>query len=185
MRDNTRRTIWILRLALKRGGWKRAEYIRKHNIFHNMGSNCYYHPIRLPAEPHLVSFGNNVFIGTDVKLITHDMSNCVFNNSGEIKKRLIPFVDRIIIGNNVFIGAGAVILPGVEIEDNCVVAAGTVVTKKVDANSILAGIPAKKIGTYEEHKRKIIEYNDSFQNATMQFHNLSLWRKQEKFFWNL
>ncbi|AJQ95193.1 acetyltransferase (isoleucine patch superfamily) [Gynuella sunshinyii YC6258] len=46
------------------------------------------------------------------------------------------------IGNNVWIGANAVILPGVCIEDNAVVAAGAVVTQDVSAGTLVAGVPA-------------------------------------------
>lgn len=49
------------------------------------------------------------------------------------------------IGNDVWIGANAVILPGVNIENGAVIAAGTVVTKNVPANAIVAGTPGKII----------------------------------------
>jgi acetyltransferase-like isoleucine patch superfamily enzyme len=52
----------------------------------------------------------------------------------------------ITIGEGVFIGAGAIILGGVKIEDNCIVGAGAVVTKDVPQFSIVAGVPAKIIG---------------------------------------
>lgn len=51
----------------------------------------------------------------------------------------------IVIGNNVWIGAGAIVLPGVTIGDNAVVGAGSVVTKNVEANTVVAGDPAKPI----------------------------------------
>ena len=51
----------------------------------------------------------------------------------------------IIIGDNVWIGAGAIILPGVRINEHAVVAAGSVVTKDVEANIIVGGVPAKKM----------------------------------------
>jgi acetyltransferase-like isoleucine patch superfamily enzyme len=49
------------------------------------------------------------------------------------------------IGDDVWIGANAVILPGVTIGKHCVVAAGAVVTKDVPDNSLVAGVPAKLI----------------------------------------
>jgi acetyltransferase-like isoleucine patch superfamily enzyme len=55
-------------------------------------------------------------------------------------------VKDVIIGNNVWIASGARILPGVEIGDNSVIAAGAVVTKSVGANLIVAGVPARVIG---------------------------------------
>jgi maltose O-acetyltransferase len=55
------------------------------------------------------------------------------------------YVDDIIIGNNVWLGGGVIILAGVIIGDNAVVGAGSVVTKNVDEQSFYAGNPALKI----------------------------------------
>ena len=54
--------------------------------------------------------------------------------------------DKIIIGKNSFIGARAMVLPGVEIGENAIIGAQSVVTKDVPANVIVAGNPARKIG---------------------------------------
>ncbi|MGD8189397.1 sugar O-acetyltransferase [Brevibacillus ginsengisoli] len=54
------------------------------------------------------------------------------------------------IGNNVWIGGHSAILPGVSIEDNSIVAAGSVVTKDVPANTIVAGNPAKVLKSIQE-----------------------------------
>ncbi|EMR75105.1 acyltransferase family protein [Thermoplasmatales archaeon SCGC AB-540-F20] len=55
-------------------------------------------------------------------------------------------VSSIKIGNDVWIAAGAKILKGVTINDGAIIAAGAVVTKDVDKNSIVGGIPANKMG---------------------------------------
>ncbi|MFC1462767.1 acyltransferase [Verrucomicrobiota bacterium] len=78
--------------------------------------------------------------------ITH---GCVILSHDHIKGRLHP--DRppestVDIGDNVFIGVNAVILPGVKIGDNSVVGAGSIITKSVPANVVVAGNPAKVIG---------------------------------------
>lgn len=62
---------------------------------------------------------------------------------------MIPL--RVIIGNNVWIGAHATILPGINIGNNAVIAAGAVVTKDVLANTVVAGNPAKIIKYLEEN----------------------------------
>ena len=53
----------------------------------------------------------------------------------------------ITIGNNVWIGYGAQILPGIKIGDNVIVGAGAVVTKNVENNSVVVGVPAHKVKT--------------------------------------
>lgn len=60
----------------------------------------------------------------------------------------------VVIGDDVWIGANAVILPGVTIGRHVVVAAGAVVTKDVPENTIVAGVPAKVIKKLEEVRRR-------------------------------
>ena len=81
---------------------------------------------------------DDVLIGPNVQLITENHAI----NPGE-RKALI--LDKIIIEKNVWIAAGAIILPGVRVGQNSVVAAGAVVTKDVPANTVVAGVPAKVI----------------------------------------
>jgi len=83
-----------------------------------------------------IIFGNNIYMGPGVKIISanHDLKNYYQH----IKAK------PIIIGNDVWIGANAIILPAVSIADGCVIGAGAVVTKSFgEKNSIIAGNPAK------------------------------------------
>lgn len=84
-----------------------------------------------------ITIGDNVSISHYVKIVTgtHDVQSSKF--AGKFSP--------VSIGNNVWIGIGATILPNVKIGDGAVVAAGAVVTKNVEPYSIVAGIPAKKI----------------------------------------
>jgi acetyltransferase-like isoleucine patch superfamily enzyme len=59
------------------------------------------------------------------------------------RKTLVP--DAVVIKRNVWIGAGATILPGVTVGDNAVVAAGAVVVDDVSPNTVVAGIPARAV----------------------------------------
>ena len=54
------------------------------------------------------------------------------------------------IGNNVWIGEGACIMPGVEVGDGCTIGANAVVTKSIPENTVVAGVPAKAIRTWNE-----------------------------------
>lgn len=81
---------------------------------------------------------DNVLIGPDVKIMSegHPLSPVE-------RQSLVP--GKVHIKQNAWIGAGATILPGISIGENAVVAAGSVVTKDVPANTVVAGIPAKVI----------------------------------------
>jgi maltose O-acetyltransferase len=89
------------------------------------------------SDPHLVTIGDDVGIGAHAHLIAHDASH----------KRFIGYtrIGRITIGNRVFIGQRAMILPGVAIGDDVIIAAGAVVTRDVPSGSIAGGNPAKVI----------------------------------------
>ena len=92
-----------------------------------------------------VTFGDNVFIAP----------NCGFYTAGHpenVKQRNegIEYAYPITVGNNVWIGAQVVVLPGVTIGDNSIIGAGSVVTKDIPANVIAVGNPCKVI-------RKVID----------------------------
>lgn len=87
-----------------------------------------------------VVIGDNVAIAPYVKIFSYSHHYEEGKKTNECYK-----VEDVIIGNNVLIGAGAIILPGVTIGEGAVIAAGAVVNKSVESNSIVGGIPAKKI----------------------------------------
>lgn len=92
------------------------------------------------AYPEKIKIGKNVTISTAVKIYAHT------EPPKSIQERFFPMqVKDVIIGSNVFIGTNACILPGVVIEDWSMVAAGAIVTKRVESFSLVAGNPAKKI----------------------------------------
>lgn len=101
------------------------------------------------TEPWLVSIGNNVFIGIGVQFLTHDMGTLLFPEKDFV------ICGNINVGNNVCIGMGAMIMPGVNIGDNVIIGARSVVTKDVPNNCVVAGVPAKTIGSYENYSKKI------------------------------
>lgn len=91
-----------------------------------------------------VTMGNNVWIGpgTLIATVNHPL------NPAERRKHL-GIAKPVHIGNDVWIGGNATILPGVTIGNNVVVAAGAVVTKDVPDNTLVGGVPAKKIKDLE------------------------------------
>lgn len=90
----------------------------------------------------LISIGNDVTLAPNVHILAHDAS--MWSALGYTK------IAPVEIGDNVFIGAGSIILPGVTIGSNVVIGAGSVVTKSIPANLVVAGNPAQQISTYED-----------------------------------
>ncbi len=108
-----------------------------------IGNNCRIQTLFLPSEAYLISLGNNVHLGDEVQLITHDGAVWVMRHL--CSEPSLDLYGPIVIGNNVFIGNSAIILPGVTIGDNVIIGAGAVVTKDITSNSVAAGVPCKTI----------------------------------------
>lgn len=104
------------------------------NFFANY--NCFFN-----ANTEDIVIGNDCLLGPDVLIINsnHDfLPNILVREQPNVAK-------KISIGNNVWIGAKSVILPGVTIGNNVVVAAGSIVNKNVEENTLVGGVPAKLI----------------------------------------
>jgi len=105
----------------------------------SIGSRCFLWAG--PADGR-ISLGDDVLFGPEV-LVT--AANYRFNDGTPVTKQPMDEAD-VTIGNDVWIGARAIILPGVTIGDGAIVAAGSVVNKDIPRFAIVAGIPAEPIG---------------------------------------
>lgn len=87
-----------------------------------------------------INIGDNVFIAPNVCLVTEE-------HAMNVEERIqgLEYAHPVNIGNNVWICTGVIVLPGVTIGDNCVIGAGSVVTKDIPPNSLAVGNPCKVI----------------------------------------
>ena len=156
-----RRHRMMLKMFFIRDPYKRVEYLREQNIFHSLGENVMIMNRKLPLYANLISIGNNVFMATGVSFLTHDVAHAVLNNmnTGYEYQEKIGCIE---IGDNVFIGSNVQITYDVKIGDNVIVAAGAVVAGDVPSNSVVGGVPAKVICTFEEFEKN--RRNFSYDN---------------------
>jgi maltose O-acetyltransferase len=99
-----------------------------------------------PSHCWLIEIGDNVTLAPRVHILCHDASTKTFLNYTKI--------GRVTIGDNVFIGAESVVLPGVTIGSNVIVGANSTVTHDVPDGTVVAGSPARVICTLEEYLNK-------------------------------
>ena len=99
-----------------------------------------------PSHCWLIEIGDNVTLAPRVHILCHDASTKTFLNYTKI--------GRVTIGDNVFIGAESVVLPGVTIGSNVIVGANSTVTHDVPDNTVVAGSPARVICSLEEYLEK-------------------------------
>ena len=94
-------------------------------------------------------------ISLRVTFLTHDGATWCFRDE-ERYKDVIRY-GKIVIDDNCFIGANSTILPGVHIHENVIVGAGSIVTKDLEANSVYAGVPARRICSLADYAEKCLK----------------------------
>lgn len=99
-----------------------------------------------PTHCFLIEIGDDVTMSIRVTVMAHDASTK--KSTGYTKLGAVK------IGNRVFIGANATILPGVTIGDDAIIGAGSVVTRDVPAGAVVAGAPARAISTVDALREK-------------------------------
>ena len=149
-------------------GEKRQVMLKE--MFAEIGENCYIEP---PFHANFggahVHFGNNVYANFNLTCVddTHiyvgDFTmfgpNVTVATAGhpvlpELREKVYQYNAPVHIGRNCWIGAGAVILPGVTIGDDVVVGAGSVVTKDLPSGVVAVGNPCKVLREIGEHDRE-------------------------------
>ena len=128
-----------------------TEFVRRHGNLYSIGSNCSILPGTVFTDPAYVRIGNNVHFSC-CTLIGHDGLIAMVNRAYNVR---VDSVGKIDIGDNVFIGYGAIILPNVTISSNAIVGAGAVVSQDVAEGYIVAGVPARPMGRVEDLVKKL------------------------------
>ena len=152
-------------------------------MFAEIGENCYIEPpLHANWGGKHVHFGDNVYANFNLTMVddTHiyvgDCTlfgpNVVVATAGhpidpELRSKAYQFNMPVHIGKNCWIGAGAVIVPGVTIGDNTVIGAGSVVTKDIPSNVVAVGNPCKVL-------REISDYDKEyyFKDRKINYDNL-------------
>ncbi len=152
---------------------KRTELLQK--MFAEIGDGCYIEPpLHANWGGHHVHLGKNVYANFNLTLVddadiyigdyTMLAPNVIIATAGHpilpaLRERALQYNLSVHIGKNVWIGAGAVVLPGVTIGDNSVIGAGSVVTKDIPANVVAVGNPCRVLRQISEHDRTF--YHDT------------------------
>ena len=163
-------------------GKKRAELLKE--MLGDAGEGCYIEPpFRANWGGKHVHFGDyvyanfnltcvddaNIYVGDRVMFgpnVTLATANHPINP--ELRAKAYQYNREIHIGNNVWIGANTVVVPGITIGDNTVIGAGSVVTKDIPANVVAVGSPCKVLREIGEHDHKYF-----YKNEEIDWENLS------------
>ncbi|MCI5994356.1 MAG: sugar O-acetyltransferase [Blautia sp.] len=162
-------------------GEKRERMLKE--MFAEIGEGCYIEP---PFHANFggrhVHFGKNIYANFNLTLVddTHiyvgDYTmfgpNVTVASAGhpilpELREKVYQYNMPVRIGRNCWIGAGAVIVPGITIGDNTVIGAGSVVTKDIPSNVVAVGNPCRVLREINEHDK---EYY--FKDRKINYENL-------------
>lgn len=119
------------------------------------------------VEPYLITVGENCLFAAEVSFFTHDGGVKVLSDLNYFDGNRMDIVASIKVGNNVYIGTGAYILPGVTIGDNCIIGAAAVVTRDIPDNSVAVGIPARVIRTIDDYYENAVSKGCLYPTARM------------------
>jgi acetyltransferase-like isoleucine patch superfamily enzyme len=136
------RLLGLYRRLCQPNGAQWGEIVKRHFGLAAVGEGCLIQMNAVITDPAYVRLGNNVHL-TGCTLFGHDGSVAMLKRAYGVS---IDKVGKIDIRDNVFVGHQAIIMPGVTIGPDAIVAAGAVVTHDVPPGSIVAGIPARVIG---------------------------------------
>ena len=140
------RALSLYRRLCRPDGSDWAALLRARRDLYAIGEDCSIQTNVTITDPSYVSLGDNVRL-SGCTLFCHDGSINMINRAYGLK---LDRVGKIDIRDNVFIGHGAIVLPGVTIGPYAVVAAGAVVSRDVEPHSVYGGVPARRLCSLED-----------------------------------
>ena len=147
-----------INLFLRKSSSKRMKYLKSHHVFAYIGENSTFMGRIVPLYSRLIKIGSNVRISSKVSFICHDTIHIMLNRRhNELFQENIGCIE---IGDNVFVGAGTTILYNVKVGSNVIIGAGSLVNKDIPDNSVVAGVPARVIGSLDDYisNRRLNDY---------------------------
>lgn len=135
--------------------YRKDVFMRKRGMRIGHGCHLIIDVANFGTEPYLIQIGDSVTITSGVKFINHDASTRLFRGRFPEMNKYGNIFAPIIIGNNCFIGIDTIFLPGTELGDNTIVGAGSVVKGKFPADSVIAGVPARRLYSLDEYIEKV------------------------------
>jgi len=109
------------------------------------------------TEPYLITIGNDCEITANVNFVTHDGGVWVVRNMYKEYKN-IDVLKPIVLHDNVYIGNNTIVLPGVEIVNDVIIGAGSIITKSIVKSGVYAGIPCEFICGIDDYIDKNKQY---------------------------
>ena len=147
---------------------KKQQYMRE--VFAECGENCYIElPLRANWGGHHVHFGSGIYVNSNLTLVDDghiyvgdkvmfgpNVTIATANHpiDPELRSRALQYNKDVYIGENVWIGAGVIVVPGVHIGKNSVIGAGSVVTKDIPENVVAVGNPCRVLREISEHDKE-------------------------------
>ncbi|SFR79561.1 acyltransferase [[Clostridium] aminophilum] len=140
---------------------QRVKWLRKKGKLALLGEHVHWQPRKYPTDGNRLKIHDNVAIAANVEFTMHDIIHWVFDGMAG-KRENTEYIGCIEVHENVFIGAGTRVLPNVSIGPNAIVAAGSLVNRDVPPGTIVGGVPAKVIGSFDDFKRTRDEYTKKY-----------------------
>ena len=158
IKEGFRAFINIIEYKKANRSWEgKRKYLEKRGATIGAGTRLNCSTDSFGTEPYLIKCGKDCLFANGVHFYTHDGGIKVLNTLNMFDGKRMEKFGAIVVGDNVYIGSETLIMPGVTIGDNCIIAAGAVVTHDVPSNTVWGGVPAKQIKSLDDYYQSTLE----------------------------